>query len=159
VERYGVLLDMLPVFVWTPSVDHDRFDTARYTLLLANNDNFAAADTMTGLSDTNFTVVDSLHFGDTYYWKVQAYDKFGGITPSDQVFTFTTWLLGDANSDGAVNVGDAVFLITYIFKDGAAPVPLRVGDINGDCAINVGDAVALVNYIFKDGPPPEIGCE
>lgn len=29
--------------------------------------------------------------------------------------------LGDVNLDGSVNIGDAVFLINYIFKGGSAP--------------------------------------
>ncbi len=155
----AVVLDLLPSFVWTPSGDQDRFDTARYMFLIANNDNFAAADTVTGLSDTGYTMVDSLQLGNVYYWKVEAYDKFGGITPSDQVFTFSTLVAGDVNIDGSVNIGDVVFLVNYIFKQGPAPDPLSLGDTNGDCAINIGDAVTLVNYIFREGPPPVVGCE
>jgi immune inhibitor A len=154
-----LILDMLPVFVWTSSVDNDRFDTARYTFLLADNDNFAAADTVTGLSDTSFTAVDSLLYGNTYFWKVLAYDKFGGVTPSDQVFRFSTLLPGDANHDGDINIGDPVYLINYIFRGGPPPDPLELGDVNGDCAINIGDAVYLINFIFKGGPPPDIGCQ
>ena len=60
---------------------------------------------------------------------------------------------GDANNDSAVNVGDAVYIINYIFKGGVAPVCKCEGDANGDCAINVGDAVYIINYIFKRGPP------
>ncbi len=61
---------------------------------------------------------------------------------------------GDANADGSTNVGDAVYLINYIFKSGPAPSPLKNGDVNCDDAINVGDAVYLINYIFKGGPGP-----
>jgi len=63
---------------------------------------------------------------------------------------------GDANGDGMANVGDAVFLISYIFKGGPAPVPLAAGDANCDGQTNVGDAVYLIAYIFKGGPEP--GC-
>ncbi|MCP4565960.1 MAG: peptidoglycan DD-metalloendopeptidase family protein [FCB group bacterium] len=63
---------------------------------------------------------------------------------------------GDPNSDGAVNVGDAVYLINYVFKGGPAPAPYQLcnGDSNGDCSCNVGDAVYLINYVFKSGPMP-----
>jgi hypothetical protein len=61
---------------------------------------------------------------------------------------------GDANADGIANVGDAVYIINYVFKSGAAPTPPDAGDANCDAAANVGDAVYLVNYIFRDGPPP-----
>jgi len=67
-------------------------------------------------------------------------------------------MAGDANDDAAVNIGDAVHLINYIFKSGPPPPCLNEGDANGDCAINIGDAVHLINYIFKSGPPPVCGC-
>jgi hypothetical protein len=63
---------------------------------------------------------------------------------------------GDANNDGQVNVGDAVYMINYVFKSGPAPTPYAVcsGDANCDCQANVGDAVYIINYVFKSGPPP-----
>jgi hypothetical protein len=65
---------------------------------------------------------------------------------------------GDANSDTAVNVGDAVYMINYVFKGGPAPVPICRGDANGDTNADVGDAVYLINYVFKGGPAPVPGC-
>jgi len=65
---------------------------------------------------------------------------------------------GDPTSDGTVNIADAVYLINYIFKQGAPPVPECIGDADGDAMVNVGDAVYLVNYIFKSGPPPVANC-
>lgn len=68
------------------------------------------------------------------------------------------FICGDANGDNQVNVGDAVFMITYVFKGGDAPVPPCLGDANGDTNPNVGDAVYLIAYVFKGGPPPVIDC-
>jgi hypothetical protein len=65
---------------------------------------------------------------------------------------------GDANGDGDANVGDAVFLINYVFKSGAAPECLAEGDANCDGGANVGDAVYLINYVFKGGPAPMATC-
>ncbi|MCP4567577.1 MAG: hypothetical protein GY841_08365 [FCB group bacterium] len=64
------------------------------------------------------------------------------------------YILGDANADEAINVGDAVFLINYVFKGGPASNPLEVSNVNCDDAVNVGDAVHLINYVFKSGPAP-----
>jgi len=63
---------------------------------------------------------------------------------------------GDANGDGSVNIGDAVYVINYIFKGGPPPPSKGEGDANGDCALNIGDAVYVINFIFKGGPPPII---
>lgn len=65
---------------------------------------------------------------------------------------------GDANNDTKVNVGDAVFVINYVFKSGTVPVCKDQGDANADCKINVGDAVYLINYVFKGGAAPKCGC-
>lgn len=65
---------------------------------------------------------------------------------------------GDANGDGEPNVGDAVFMISYVFKGGAAPDPVCAGDANGDGDPNVGDAVYLITFVFKGGSPPNEAC-
>jgi hypothetical protein len=64
---------------------------------------------------------------------------------------------GDANNDGQVNVGDAVYLINFVFKGGPAPKPYAKcsGDANKDCQANVGDAVYVINFVFKGGPAPK----
>jgi len=67
-------------------------------------------------------------------------------------------MCGDANGDRDLNIGDAVHVISYIFKGGAAPDPLCCGDAGGDAVVNIGDAVYLINYIFKGGPPPDVSC-
>jgi len=67
---------------------------------------------------------------------------------------------GDANGDGQVNVGDAVYVIGYVFKGGPAPTPFPKcsGDAQGDCQCNVGDAVYIIAYVFKGGPAP-VSCD
>lgn len=65
---------------------------------------------------------------------------------------------GDANGDDKVNVGDAVFLINYVFKGGPGPEPVCRGNSNGDAKLNVGDAVYLINFVFKGGPAPIEPC-
>jgi hypothetical protein len=67
---------------------------------------------------------------------------------------------GDANGDCEINVGDAVYLIAYVFKGGPGPIPyvLCSGDANCDCQVNVGDAVYIINYVFKGGASP-CACE
>ena len=62
---------------------------------------------------------------------------------------------GDVQGDFVVNVGDVVYLVTYLYKNGPAPLcPLARGDVNNDGVINVGDVVYLVTYLYKNGPGP-----
>jgi len=69
-----------------------------------------------------------------------------------------TLTCGDANNDGIVNVGDVVYLINYLYKNGPTPLPTTcAGDCTGDGIVNVGDVVYLINYLFKGGPTPG-GC-
>jgi hypothetical protein len=63
-------------------------------------------------------------------------------------------LAGNANGDDKVNIGDAVFIVNYIFRGGAPPACLGEGNPNCDANINIGDAVYLVNYLFRGGPAP-----
>jgi hypothetical protein len=66
-------------------------------------------------------------------------------------------LCGDANNDEVLNVGDAVYLINYIFKGGPGPLFPECSDVNNDTNLNIGDPVYLINYIFKGGPAPNCG--
>jgi hypothetical protein len=65
-----------------------------------------------------------------------------------------SFMCGDANGDGDLNVADAVMLINYVFNGGPIPEPMQAGDANGDGDLNVADAVYMINYVFSGGPPP-----
>jgi hypothetical protein len=68
--------------------------------------------------------------------------------------TVLPYLSGDASHDGVIDVGDIVYLINYLYKNGAAPDPLESGDANCDSVVDVSDVVVLINYLFKGGPLP-----
>ena len=61
---------------------------------------------------------------------------------------------GDANYDNFVNVGDAVYLINWIFRSGPAPQKMEEADPNCDGQANIGDAVFIISYAFRGGPAP-----
>ncbi len=68
--------------------------------------------------------------------------------------TIRDYLCGDPSCDGTVNVGDAIYLVNWIFKGGAQPCVLDAADANCDGQQNIGDAVYLINYVFNGGPEP-----
>ncbi len=71
-----------------------------------------------------------------------------------RLFIFGNVKYGDANSDNNITIADVVYLISYLFKGGPAPVPLIKGDANGSGQVTVADVVYLISYLFKGGPVP-----
>ncbi len=69
------------------------------------------------------------------------------------------YICGDVNNDAIPNVGDAVYLINFVFKGGPAPDPIEAGDANCDGLANVGDAVYMINFVFKGGSGPCEDCK
>ncbi|NIM97754.1 MAG: hypothetical protein GTO24_06645, partial [candidate division Zixibacteria bacterium] len=67
-------------------------------------------------------------------------------------------ICGDANDNGAVEAGDVVYLISYLFRSGPAPQPMCVGDANLSGSVEAGDVVYLISYLFRSGPAPSPDC-
>ena len=65
---------------------------------------------------------------------------------------------GNADGSNAIDISDAVYLISYIFAGGPAPTPVLIGDANCDAAVDISDVVYLIAYIFEAGPAPCGGC-
>jgi hypothetical protein len=61
---------------------------------------------------------------------------------------------GDANSDGLVDLGDSVWLLSWLFLGGPPPPCLKAGDTNDDGRLALDDALGLLMYRFQGGPPP-----
>ena len=63
---------------------------------------------------------------------------------------------GDCNGDFGFNVGDAVYLLTFLFL---SPVPLPCEDacdINDDGTLDLSDPVNYLTHLFAGGPPPAV---
>ena len=61
-------------------------------------------------------------------------------------------LAGDADGNGAIDVGDVFYVINALFAGG--PSPVRNADANGDGVVNVADVFYLINFLFAGGPAP-----
>jgi hypothetical protein len=79
-----------------------------------------------------------------------SYDMNSGFWQS----FLTGFLRGDANADGNIDLGDVVYLVSYLYKNGPAPVPYDAGNCNCDGGIDVEDIIYLLNYLLRGGPVP-----
>jgi len=61
---------------------------------------------------------------------------------------------GDVNNNGTTDLGDAVYLISFLYRNGPYPIPLESGDVNCNGVVDLGDVVYLIAYLYKAGPPP-----
>jgi hypothetical protein len=148
---------LMPVtFNWQTSPDVDPNDTVRYDLYLSRNDAFNPYTVYANLLDT--FLIDSLDIK-LWYWKVKAYDKWGAERWSNQTWSFYVFLCGDCNGDGLVELGDVVCLITYLYKNGTAPIPLLAEDCNCSGEVELGDVVYLISYLYKSGDEPCLNCK
>ncbi len=90
----------------------------------------------------------------------------GGQPSPPGLLDSTSWLVkagyvvasrvkhGDATVDGTLDLGDAIYILNYLFKSGPDPCPMEAGDANSDGIIDLGDAIYVLNYLFKGGSAP-----
>ncbi len=70
------------------------------------------------------------------------------------------FLRGDATRDRAVDVGDAVAILSYLFLGAQGPACLDAADANDDGSVDLTDAVAVLFALFVEGNPlPEPNAE
>ncbi len=75
--------------------------------------------------------------------------EYGACGGGDTVFR-----RGDSDADGGHNIGDAIFILQYLFANGQSPPCLTSADTTDDGAVNLADAIYLLSYLFANGPEP-----
>ena len=80
-----------------------------------------------------------------------AFESLGQVgQPSNPTpLTLSDKLLGDANGDGEVNIGDFTAIAAYILGNPPSTFIVNVADVNSDGEINVGDLTALINRLLN----------
>jgi hypothetical protein len=64
-------------------------------------------------------------------------------------------MTGDVNTNGSITSADIIYLVNYVFKGGALPMPcIPSGDVNCSGTVTSADIIYLVNYVFKGGTLP-----
>ena len=60
---------------------------------------------------------------------------------------------GDPNANAEVDIADAIFLLSYLFAQGAEPSCLDAGDTNDSGQIDIADAIAVLSHLFAQAGP------
>lgn len=68
--------------------------------------------------------------------------------------TESSFQRGDINLDGALDLGDPIALLGYLFIGGATPGCLDSADTNDDGAIDLGDPILVLGHLFTGGASP-----
>lgn len=63
-----------------------------------------------------------------------------------------TFVRGDANADGTIDLSDAMSILGYLFLGDAEPACLDALDADDSGRLNVTDAVRLLGFLFRGGP-------
>ncbi|MGE3165738.1 MAG: hypothetical protein AB7O52_12580 [Planctomycetota bacterium] len=150
-------------FTWSyTSIDPDpNFDFAVWDLVDATTGVSVVLGplTLTGLSGTNGTVMQTFTASGDLRLRLGTDSDdnlFGpGVTTFDDVFITgmpagPQLVRGDCNDDGSTNLTDAVFLLNFLFPQGAPPALGCVDacDANDDGGLNIPDAVTLLLALF-----------
>jgi hypothetical protein len=64
------------------------------------------------------------------------------------------FIRGDVNADRNVNIADPVYILQYLFAQGATPGCLDAADVNDDGTINIADPTYLLGYLFAQKAKP-----
>ena len=59
------------------------------------------------------------------------------------------YVVGDANGDGKVRIGDATTILNYIVGAPSDNFKEKAADANGDGKIRIGDATTILNIIVN----------
>lgn len=55
---------------------------------------------------------------------------------------------GDSNADGAIDISDAVYVLSYLFGGGPPPACMDAADANADGGVGLSDAVSILKFLF-----------
>lgn len=74
-----------------------------------------------------------------------------------------SFIRGDANLDGSVDIADAVTTLAFLFGTGSALGCNDAADSNDDGSVDIGDPISTLGYLFSSGtipaPFPDCGVD
>ena len=65
-----------------------------------------------------------------------------------------SFLRGDVNSDGKMDIADPINVVNYLFRNGPEPSCEDAADANDDSNVDVTDVMLMINHQFRAGEAP-----
>jgi hypothetical protein len=118
----------------------------------------SSAPSFDGGNPGTLTWVPGLQDMGSWIFSFMAADACGAADTTQMTIRVGFPFCGDCTGDGLVDLGDVIYLTSFLYKSGPAPDPFCRGDANCDGAVNVSDVVRLINYLFRFGPLPCFDC-
>ena len=128
--------------------------TWRFSYILFNDDEFTeVVDCPMDQYERAFTAV----YDYTRYDSMVFIPSVVSLTGEAHYYSFYTEILpfGDLNGNGDVNLADILYLISYIYTKGPAPIGGAVSaDVDCDGLENLSDILYLIINVYNEGPDP-----
>ncbi len=70
------------------------------------------------------------------------------------MFALAPYVCGDVNEDGIINIGDVVYLTSYLYQGGAPPPTYAAADIDDYLVVTVNDLICLSATMCPPTCPP-----
>ncbi len=65
----------------------------------------------------------------------------------------TSFRRGDVNASAAIDIADAIFMLSHLFAKGPAPTCRDAGDANDDGKLDIADAIRILGHLFASAGP------
>ncbi len=78
------------------------------------------------------------------------------VTPVTEGVTLRReqFIRGNADGQGDLGIGDAIFILSFMFQNGVTPPCMDAADTNDNGLVDIGDAIGILSYLFAQGAPP-----
>ncbi len=142
-----------------PLINHiTAVDAESEALTITTNmtiNNAVFVDSGNGAASFTFTPTIT-QLDSTYNFAYYVHDPHGAADTLNIIYRVRAALRGDANADGDLNMLDIMYLINFLYRDGAPPLVEDAADVNFDGTINLIDPTYMVNFLYRSGPPPPL---
>jgi hypothetical protein len=65
------------------------------------------------------------------------------------------FICGDVSGNYTIDIGDAVYIIAYLFRDGPEPPIMAAADLNANGEPDIADVTLIINFIFRGMALPD----